>query len=157
MNLSKRLIAICEEVYNAEELSRNKIFLKKRDDKFIIDSSLADSEHNSLIINTINDFIEGGNWNQLSVKPSDNTYITTYQASSGKVKEYKSNQKKFPDTFEFEDESDAREFFDTISVDIEEEEVTTETKDSIEFNDEGTPEEFADIPPTNAEELEANL
>lgn len=145
INLSQRLINLCESIEDQE--GRNKIFLKTEEDYFIVDTTLANSDHNALILNKINDLIEGGNWNKLGTKPSDNMFITEYRTANGKLREYRSNVKKFSDMFEFTDEAEAREFFEEISVDIDdksdESNPEEEEDQTVEFNDEGTPEEFS--------------
>lgn len=138
MNLAQRLIRLCEALSDDEE-GRNRIFLREDGKTFIVDSTLADLERNTLIQNTINDLSEGGNWNQLQVLPTDNVYITFYQTTNGKLKVFKDNNKKFPDIFQFTSEADAREFFDIISVDFDQEEETEE--EDISITDASEPEE----------------
>lgn len=135
MNLARKLIRLCEFA----EKGRNRIFLKEKDNFFVVDTTLADYERNDFILNTINDLVEGGNWNQLNVVPADNMYITEYRTPNGKLKEFKSNMKKYADVFQFTNEADAREFFELISVDVEETE-EEEQKPDIEVENAEAPE-----------------
>lgn len=138
MNKAQYLIRLCEALSDDEE-GRNRIFLREDNNSFIVDSTLADLERNTLIQNTINDLSEGGNWNQIKVVPTDDVYITFYKTTNGKLKVFKDNNKKFPDIFQFTSEADAREFFDIISVDLDQEETTEE--ESISITDASEPDE----------------